>query len=253
MGQQNHSFPFTGRVDTLTFFQTKDGKHMVKKKKRAGGAVFATDEGYQIVKRNRDEFARATKAGRLIREALRKPLSGFRDKTGTGRMSKTTLAVVKSDSINPRGERNMMDGDFSILEGYEFNPRSQLKQIIVPNIQTNIDRVTGKLTATIPSLTAKQGDLRWPKGSSHFKILAVGLELDFEFDKVVYDQQYSGLLPIDENPTNPLVLECSITPNSLSVLMVVVGVEFYSDVNGYTLPVENGAFSALKIVGIDNQ
>src|SRR5678815_4792908 len=129
MGQQNHSFPITGRVDTLTFFQTRDGKHMVKKKKRAGGAVFTSEDKYLIVQRNRDEFARAAKAGRLIREALRKPLSGFRDKTGVGRMSKTTLAVVKSDSINPRGERNMVDGDLSILEGYEFNPRSQLKQI----------------------------------------------------------------------------------------------------------------------------
>src|SRR5947207_776520 len=145
MGKQNHSFPFTGRVDTLSFYQKRDGTHMVRKK-TSTGAIFSSEANYQVLQKNRQEFQKAANAGKLMRHALRNPLSRFKDKSGSGRLAKTFLAIVKSDPVNPRGERNFKDGDLNMLKGYEFNPNSQLTRIFRTAFQTNIDRSTGKLT-----------------------------------------------------------------------------------------------------------
>jgi hypothetical protein len=89
-----------------------------------------------------------------------------------------------------------------------------------------------------------------PNGTTHFKIVAAGVEVDFENETFEVDNNASGVLAWDATATAVIDLENTITPNSTHPLFLVLGIEFYQDVNGVKYPLKNGAFNALTIVKV---
>lgn len=250
MGKQNHAFPFTGRVDTLTFYQTKDGQHMVRKRTRAGGLNTLSPDKYEVAKANMAEFSAGAKAGSLLRYALRQQLTNISDKRLIARVSSQMMKVLKADTLNERGKRNIRDGELNLLQGFDITAISQFGRVLQVNPITGINRSTGKLTVTIPSFIPKSVNLARPQGATHFNIVIAGLELDFDRNSENTDIKSTGLLPVDKNPTGDISIECSVNPASSLVLFLVAGIEFYSDVNGTVLPLDNGAFTALKVLEV---
>jgi hypothetical protein len=90
-----------------------------------------------------------------------------------------------------------------------------------------------------------------PGGTTHFKIVSAGAEIDFEQEVFVVDQKESAILPWDANATAVLNLVNSVTPNSTHPLFLLFGIQFYQEVNGTKYPLKNGAFNSLQLVKVN--
>jgi hypothetical protein len=110
--------------------------------------------------------------------------------------------------------------------------------------------VSGELSISIPSFVPVNM-VAAPSGATHFKIVSAGVEIDFENKTYVVDFGNSNSLPINSTATAVLNLSHQVTANSTKPLFLVMGIEFYQEVNGNQYSLKNGAFNALSLVKVE--
>lgn len=159
------------------------------------------------------------------------------------------VKVIQEDVTNTRGQRNVIDGEAELLEGFEFNISGKLGTTLYAPYTATIDRVTGALAVNIPAFVP-YNMVAAPGGATHFKVVSAGAEIDFENETFVIDTAASAILPWDTATTAVLNLANTVTANSTHPLFVVLGIEFYQEVNGQMYPLKNGAFNPLAIVKV---
>ncbi|MGZ3881018.1 MAG: hypothetical protein ACXVBF_06765 [Flavisolibacter sp.] len=89
-----------------------------------------------------------------------------------------------------------------------------------------------------------------PVGASHFKIVSAGAEVDFENNTYKVATNASDLLALDTTATTVINLSSTLGAGSTLPLFLVLGIEFYQEVNGEEYPLKNGSFNALSIVKV---
>jgi hypothetical protein len=68
-------------------------------------------------------------------------------------INQAMMAAVKADATSTRGQRNVLDGELELLEGFEFNIAGELTSAIYFPYTATIDRVTGALAVAIPGFS----------------------------------------------------------------------------------------------------
>jgi hypothetical protein len=159
------------------------------------------------------------------------------------------VKVLHADSTNQRGQRNVVDGKLELLEGFEFNIYGKLGTTLYAPYTTTVNRLSGSLTVDIPSFVPLNM-IAAPLGATHFKIVSAGAEVDFESKTYTVDTKASDLLPWDSTATTAINLANTMKSNSSLPLFLVLGIEFYQEVNGEEYPLKNGSFNALSIVKV---
>ena len=91
-----------------------------------------------------------------------------------------------------------------------------------------------------------------PSGTTHFKIISAGAEIDFEAETFVETHSETAILPWDATATAAISQVNTVTPASTKPLFLALGVEFYQQVNGTMYPLKNGAFNPLSVVKVDS-
>ena len=177
-------------------------------------------------------------------------LQNAKDKRVVSRLVKSLVAVAKSDPINERGLRTIEDGNMSLLLGFEFNVNGKLGSTIYAPYLASIDRGTGAMDVTVAPF-APTVRIAAPGGTTHFKIVSGGTELDFVNETSTFESDETAILPYDSADTAVINLAVALPANSLLPLVQVVGIEFYQEVNGQMYPLKNGAFNALSIATVD--
>jgi hypothetical protein len=112
-----------------------------------------------------------------------------------------------------------------------------------------IDRVTGNITVDLASFIPSNM-IAAPTGTSHFKIISAGAEIDFEGETFVEAHSETAILPWDATPTVAINQTNTVTPASTKPLFLALGVEFYQEVNGQMYSLKNGAFNPLALVQV---
>jgi hypothetical protein len=248
MAQQKGILPLKGTMGNITFYKSKDG-YLAREKGGIDSKRFATDPAFQRTRENGQEFGRAGKAGKFLRNAVRSLLQNTSDSKMVSRLTAQMIQVIKEDRVNPRGLRNIIDGEAELLEGFEFNVNGKLNATFFAPFTPAIDRVTGALTIDIPAFIPAHM-VAAPGGTTHFRINTAGVEIDFEKGKSIAEISSSDELALDNVNTAPLSHSHSITPNSTHPLFIFLGIEFLQEVNGSMYPLKNGAFNALAIVNV---
>lgn len=249
MAKQKGIIKLEGTIGDITFVKTKDG-YIAKEKTGLNGDRIATDPAFQRTRENGAEFGRAGKAGKMIRTAFRPLLQNAADSNMTARLTRELMKVIQADATSIRGERNVIDGEAELLQGFDFNEQGKLATTFFAPFTATIDRVTGALTADIPSFVPNVM-IGYPAGATHFKITAAGASIDFEGQSFEQKISESAVLPLDGTATAALDLVNNLTANSTHPLFLVLGIEFYQEVNGSRYPLKNGAFNALQIVKVE--
>jgi len=249
MAKQKGIIKLKGTLDDITFYKSQDG-FLARGKGGVDGNRIANDPAFQRTRENGAEFGAAGKAGKMLRTSIRALLQNAADSRMASRLTQEMVKVIQADATNPRGQRNVIDGEAELLEGFEFNIRGKLGTTLFAPFAAAIDRVTGALTVNIPSFIPANM-IAAPGGSTHYKIVSAGSEIDFENETFVVDVQETAVLPWDNAATAVVNLASAVTPNSTHPLFLVVGIEFYQDVNGIKYPLKNGAFNALSLVKIN--
>jgi len=150
MAQQKGHLPVKGRIGNLSFYKSRDG-YLVKDKGGISKSRLASDPAFQRTRENGAEFGRAGKAGKLLRNAVKAVSQKASDGRAVSRLTKQMTLVQKSDTVSKRGERNVVDGNIGLLQGFQFNINAVLDSTFFAPFTAAIDRATGTLSVDIPA------------------------------------------------------------------------------------------------------
>ncbi|RZK05403.1 MAG: hypothetical protein EOO43_22050 [Flavobacterium sp.] len=160
------------------------------------------------------------------------------------------VKVIQADLVSIRGMRNVIDGEAEILQGFEFNNRSTIQATLFAPFQVEVDRAEGELKFIIESFVP-QTMIAAPGGTTHFKVVSIGAEINFENETFVVATSETAMLPWDNTPTALITQTNVVAAASTKPLFLVVGVEFYQDINNEMYPLKNGASNPLSLIKVD--
>ena len=248
MARQKGIIKLKGTIGDITFYKTQDG-HLAREKGGIDASRIASDPAFQRTRENGSEFGRAGKAGKMLRTALRPLLLNSADGRMVSRLTQAMVKVIQADLVSERGLRNVIDGEAELLFGFEFNIRGKLGTSLFAPFVGSIDRVAGEIKVDIASFVPANM-LAAPTGTTHFKIISGGAEVDFEAETYVVATSETAILPWDSTPTTAISQVNAVTANSTKPLFLTLGVEFYQEINGQMYPLKNGAFNPLSIAKV---
>ncbi|WP_299664692.1 hypothetical protein [uncultured Polaribacter sp.] len=249
MAKQTGIIKLKGTIGGISFYKTGDG-HLAREKGGVDKSRIQNDPAFQRTRENGSEFGRAGKGGKIIRDAIRVLLQNAKDKRVVSRLTKTLVAITKTDAVNERGLRTLQDGNLSLLERFEFNLNGKLGATLFAAYAKAFDRVTGEATLTIAAFSPTIR-IAAPAGTTHFKIVMGGTELDFETETSTFESEETAILPYAAADTAPILLTAPLTANSVLPVAQVLGIEFYQEVNGQMYALKNGAYNALAMATVD--
>lgn len=249
MAQQKGHKPFEGRVGSLSYFKKGDG-YQVREKTGINGGRIATDPNYERTRENMLEFGRCARYGKTLRNAFRPLLLLASDGKMSSRLSGAMRQVILADPISARGYRNIMDGNAELLEGFEFNLDGTLREVFGAPFTTTIDKAAGTLGVAIPGF-APAKMVKSPLGATHLLVYGGAAAIDFESEDVEVQILYSDPLGVkDLTDSAPINFNFQLSPGKPWPLFLVLGVEFYQEVNGKRYPLNSGVGSPLSLVKV---
>lgn len=251
MGSQKGPLRIEGNVGNLSFFKTQDG-HQVRMKSGPSGDKMRTDKRFARTRQNWAEFARAAGAAKLLRKSLAEHVKRIRDKYSFSRLLKSTLATVKSDPTNDRGERLLAAGDLNLLRGFEFNKDQELSSILDINVNTSIDRAAGTATVEIPEMVPVYGIDTQVAGATHIRFVAAAAEIDWENNTYESSLIEGDPIPFNTDSAAAQTLSLTLPAASTKTLVLSMGIWFYQEVNGKMWHLLNGSQNAMALVGVDH-
>ena len=249
MAKQKGIIKLKGTIGGITFYKTSMDGHLAREKGGIEASRIASDPAFQRTRENGSEFGRAGKAGKTLRTAFRGLLLNSADSRMVSRLTQQMIKVIQADVTNDRGLRNVIDGEAELLIGFEFNVRGKLGTSLFAPYTSAIDRVSGEITIDVPSFIPTNM-ISAPSGTTHFKIISAGAEIDFENESFVVAESETAILPWDATATVAINQLNQVPANSTFPLFLALGIEFYQEVNGTMYSLKNGAFNPLALVAV---
>ncbi|MDR6301819.1 hypothetical protein [Mesonia maritima] len=249
MAEQSGIIKLKGTLGGISFYKTSDG-YLAREKGGVSAQRIATDPVFQRTRENNAEFATAGKAGKLMRNSIQVLLQNAKDRRCVGRLTRALLSVIKSDTVNIRGERNVQEGNMQLINGFEFNQNGKLGSTFFTPFVCALDRTTGELSVAISSYQAAVR-IAAPGGTTHYRLSLAGVELDFEESSFNFGMEQTTILPHSTTAQAASTLTAALTTDSTLPVVGVLGVEFFQEVNGEMYPLKNGAFNCLAITLVD--
>ena len=250
MARQKGVIKLQGQMGGVSFYKSQQDGFLAREKGGVDAQRIKNDPNFARTRENGAEFGRAGAAGKLLRTALRSLIINTQDSRMTSRLTKEMVSVVQADVTNPRGQRNVIDGEAELLAGFEFNDSAKLNRTLFAPYTTNIDRAGGTSVINVPAFIPNQM-IAFPQGATHFRLVAGVAEIDFEANVYVVNSSKTAELVIDEVATAIIALNNAFTAASTHPVFLVFGIEFLQQVNGAFYPLKNGAYNPLSIVKVD--
>lgn len=250
MAKQSSILKFEGLLDDLSFYKTANG-YKVRRKGGVSPARIATDPAFRKLRANAADFARAASAAKLLRKSIEGFLNQATDSATVNRLTRAMFDVLQADATNPKGQRNVIDGEAELLTGFDFNANATLSTVLRVSSSYSIDRVSGLMTVDLPSFNPQEA-LSAPKDCTHYKIKVAASAIDFENGAFVTDTKETAQKAMTDI-TQPIQLVCQLPPNSAHPLFLVLGIEFFVKENGpstNTIKEHSNPLSIVKVSGV---
>lgn len=248
MAKQESFIKLTGKVGDITFRKTSKGytAHQISK---IDPNVLLNSPKAQILRENKAEFARSVIYSKMLRDALRPVTQFCKDKYHNGRLNAIMLRVIKLDTVNQAGLRSMNDALENELLGFEFNERNKLDGVFYPAMSITIDKP--KLIAQVNIPEFKTHDyFQFNAEASFAKIKMSMVACNFETGQYSLVSEESTELYADTENTAALSLETTFIEPVSGYIVVLLGVEFYRNINGFLERLYQGTSDSLKVVSV---
>ncbi len=248
MARQKSIIKLKGTLGDITFYKTRDG-HMARERGGVSADRIMNDPAFQRTRENGAEFGRAGRAGKTLRRSIQTLLQNAADPRMVSRLTREMIKVLQMDAINPRGLRNVIDGEAEMLQGFEFNSEGKLGTTLFAPYETTIDRAAGTASVELQPFVPADS-IGVPSGSTHFQLVAAAMAVDFTQEKSVSEKTETQVLPINNVATSLIQLAHTLPADSPHPLFVVLGISFFQEVNGSFYALKNGGYNALQIVQV---
>lgn len=250
MAKQTGIITLKGTIGGITFYHTTLDGNLAHQKSSLTKERVMTDDAFIRTRENGVEFGGACDAGKTLRGGLRTFLRLGRDRRVTSRLVKSMMKVVHTDSTSIRGKRVVELGDLTLLKGFDFNKNAKLNEVFTAPYSCSVDRVAGTLTIDIPSFVPQDAIVA-PEGTTHFRIVSQGAEVDFSVKQSTADNQQTGILAWDNSATTLISQAASVSAGSALPLFQMLGIQFYEQINGDYYPLKNHTYNSLQVVNVD--
>jgi hypothetical protein len=248
MAKQRSIIKLDGTISDITFYKTKDG-YLAKEKSSISASRIATAPEFERTRENGIEFGHAGAAAKLLRKSIRPLLNKGKDSRVASRLTREMMKVVKSDATSTRGQRNVLDGETEMLQGFDFNIKAPLGSTLFAPYVATIDRTAGTSGITLSPFVPADA-IATPDGATHFSIVSAGVEIDFEGAVTMQQIADSGVMPLGNEAGSAVTMTHTLTPKSTHPIFVLLGVQFFQDVNGIKYSLKNGGYNALGLVKV---
>lgn len=250
MARQKGVIKLQGQMGGVSFYKSQQDGFLAREKGGVDASRIQNDPNFVRTRENGAEFGRAGAAGKLLRTALRALLINIADSRMASRLTAEMVKVIQADATNVRGLRNVIDGEAELLKGFEFNLDGKLGSTFFAPFAPAIDRAAGNLTVDVPAYIPGNM-IGAPQGATHFRLIAAGVEVDFEAGSYVVNTSATPEIVLGPQNQPAITLANAVTPASTKPLFVAFGIEFLQFINGAFYPLKNGAFNALQLVAVD--
>jgi len=247
MAQQESILKFKGSIGDLSFYKS-GGQYLARTKGGVDGDRIRTDPRFARTRENGQEFMRAIKAGKLLRDGFREQLHLTSDRRMSSRLTSIFSKIVKSDQESARGERNVMGGDVSLLLGFEFNEGVNLTSLYLKGYDVALSE--GVADVTIDPFNPK--NLLQPEGATHAQFVTSAGFFDFNglTSEVAQTEGEPFELTQQEHAGETLTTG-TVDIIEGGVAVVMLGLLFWQEVNGQLYKLNNGATNALRVIAVE--
>lgn len=243
MAKQSGDFPLIGSFGDFVFYRTKHG-NLVRRKGNLNKERVSTEAAFEGSRKASSEFGRAGAASGLLRNAVKAHCPYAGDGETHARLSKVMGAIIREDPEHLPGERQVTAAQIGPLKAFEWIKDRPLSRAFWAQCGGSMTP-EGLLTITLQGFAPKR-DLGWPQTATHAQITALGISLDFPGKRAERAAAKTGLL-MKSAVTLDLKLEYAVPVLAGGITMVGIGVQFFEEAAGRTVPLEEG--SAFGIVG----
>ncbi|WP_343303084.1 hypothetical protein AAHN97_16135 [Chitinophaga niabensis] len=247
MARQTGPIKVSGTIGDIVFYKTKSG-YFIKRKPRFDAKRFATDPAFAIQRKTMAELSRNSKASKLIRQAFAIPLTQIEDSGIHNRLNKVMAKVTQGDKTNERGRRNPADGEITLLEGFDFNEKSPLRDLL-PAFTASIDRKTGRMVIRISKFAGKKR-FAIPPNATHFRLQATAAALNFGDNQYIHTATQSPDFPIKGALPGQFTLQLSLPPGNQHPLFLALSISFLGECNGGIMPLSSSIHNAMTLVKV---
>jgi hypothetical protein len=206
-----------------------------------------THENFGLTRRNASEFKMAVQDSAALRYALGPALNGMIGSSLNGRMNGLLHLIAQHDPANDLGSRRACNGDFSLLNGFDFNKQLPMKEAWHLKFTNSMDVASGVFSVSIPSFIARKRNV-FPDDATHFRIVSGGASIDLVRQHYIRDFKFSELLPLRKKTRDVICFEHQVKVKPGEVLIQVLGVEFYKLVDGREVLVKGSALQVVEAV-----
>lgn len=252
MARQIGLIKLTGTLGDLTFYKgrTREGtKALARTKGGVDGDTIASSPNFQRTRENGQEFGRAASNGKLIREAFGPQLLAVSDPTIVYRLVRELRRVIGLDNVNARGERQILPEQLPNLVGFQFNEGTKLDTALAFNIASVFatPNINFNIPAHVPAVA-----IREPMGATHYRLRVAGAAFNFGSDLIkTNNEAFTDFIPVNEvaeQPALPLSVDLSGAVPAEDLMLGIISVEFYQEVNGNFYLLSNGAYTPMEVV-----
>jgi hypothetical protein len=244
MAQQTGILGIKGTVGGLVF--AKDGS--VRQKPASNKATFTSSKSMVRVRENASEFGSAGSAGKLVRDALRTQIQAASDRYMVSRLSKVMKSIINLDATSDRGMRQVVAANAASLLGFNFNLGAGLGQSLFSPYTVTPSGAT--VTLAIPSLNPTV-DIAAPTGATHYEILFGVASVNFVAKTYTSATVASplGILPLTGAARTNVsqVATLPAAPTADELVIGVLGMNYYQQINGKFYPLNNNASNPLAV------
>ncbi len=227
-----------------------DKNGIVRQARTSNKAQFDAAPSMARTRENAGEFGRAATAGKLLRQTLRKQIQGAADRLMVSRMTKAMRAVEALDATNLRGKRQVLKANVAELVGFDFNSEAPLSAVVFAAYAVTIS-AAGLIKLTLPGLVPNV-DLAAPVGTTHYGLEVGVAVLNFEANTgyAMVPAGVPGVAALDGTAVGQIAVTAALpaVPGPTEVVVVVLGVNFFQQINGQFYPLNNGGTNPLGVV-----
>ena len=244
MARQTGIIGIQGTVGGLVF--SKNGN--ISQKPQGDKAAFASAPSRARTRENAAEFGLAAKYSKLLRDSLRAAIASAGDSQVAARLTKVMREVIGLDDTNDRGQRVFDSSNAAPLLGFDFNANSGIGQTMY--FPYELTGAGADVTMSIPALNPGS-DIATPQGATHFEIVFAASALDMEmktFTNAVVAAPL-GILPVNSLllVNQSMVATFAAAPAAAELVVGVVGINFYQQINGKYYALNNNSTNPLAI------
>ena len=244
MARQTGIIGIQGTVGGLVF--NKNGS--ISQKPQSNKAAFASAPSRARTRENAAEFGLSAKYSKLLRDSLRVAIASASDSRLAARLTKVMREVIGLDDTNDRGQRVFDASNSAPLLGFDFNGNSGISQTMY--FPYEVTGAGADVTMSIPALNPAS-DIAAPQGATHFEVVFAASDLDMEM--LTYTNAVVaaplGILPINSAAlvNQAVVASFPAAPAAASLVVGVVGINFYQQINGKFYALNNNSTNPLAI------